>query len=219
MKIIQVFVLILAATLAAQAQKGPDLYTLDSPYKRYTHNLATFRWSAALPMGSLSDGYIDKASAANYSLSLEWVLRNSPFSIGGEVGKLYFQQRLPRAIYQFDEEDVSAIQTRTYSNVPVQGFVNYHLTPVDARIRPYVQLGAGAHFNNYINYYGTLADQKKQITFGLSGGVGSRFLFKKDGSIGLDLAVRYGQNFFKYEYITNGTANLSASAGLFYRWW
>lgn len=196
-----------------------DLYTLESPYERYTYNLATLKWVAAVPMGSITDGYVDKASFGNYAFSLEWVFRQIPVSGGIEAGKYYFEQRYPRATYKMGNNDVSAVKTSTFSTVPLMAFAKYHFLGTNAQLSPYVQVNLGAHFNNYIDYFGSLADQKRKTTFGFAGAAGLKYFFKKDGSFGLDLSVRYDQNTFKYEYIQNGFSAFSGSAGLFYRWW
>ncbi|TDE16548.1 hypothetical protein [Dyadobacter psychrotolerans] len=204
---------------AAKAQEAPKLYTLPSPFERYTHYLATVRYSGAMPLGSFSDSYIDKFSARNYSVSLEWVLRNSPLSIGGEIGSNYFQKRIPRAVYQSGDETISAVQTRTITQYPIQVFANYHFLNKTSTIQPYAQISGGAAITDYTVYYGSLAQQKQKIAPAYGIGLGSKFLFKRDGSFGADLRVKYEGTSFKYDYIEKGTSSVNASVGLFYRWW
>ncbi len=208
----------IAGLSGLKAQKA-NLYTLESPYQRYTHNLATLRWLGMAPLGSITDGYVDKPSFANYALSVEWVFRNMPLSAGLEAGKYYFEQRHPRAIYLLGQNEVSAVKTSTYTAVPLTGLIKYHFLGTNAQFSPYVQVNIGAHINTYTDYFGTLADQKKQATLGFGGGAGLKYFFKKDGPVGLDVAVRYDQNTFKYGYITNGVGTVAGSVGLFYRWW
>lgn len=219
MKKLIIAAFLLAGFVPAFAQEqAPKLYTLPSPYDRYTTYLVTARLTSAIPIGSFKSDYIDKASFENYSISLEWVLQNS-FSVGGEIGYSYFKQRLPRAIYTSEDQTISAIQTRTVSQYPIQAFVNYHFLPKNSSIQPYVQLSAGGSILDYTVYYGSLADQKQKIrpTYGV--GVGSKFLFKKDGSFGADVRVKYAATAFKYDYLTSGISSLNTSIGLFYRWW
>lgn len=216
--ILTLFALLFAGLSSSRAQRA-DLYTLESPYQRYTHNLATLRWLGAVPFGSITDGYVDKPSFANYSLSVEWVFRNMPISAGVEAGRYYFEQRYPRSVYVLGQNEVSAVKTSTYTAVPVTGLIKYHFLGTNAQFSPYVQVNIGAHINNYVDYFGLLADQKKQTTLGFGGGAGLKYIFKKDGPVGLDIAVRYDQNTFKYGYITNGVGTLAGSVGLFYRWW
>jgi outer membrane protein W len=217
-KLIVAVVLLAGLTPAFAQEPAPKLYTLPSPYDRYVHYQVTARLTGAVPIGSFKSDYIDKASFENYSLAMEWVLQN-PFSIGGEVGYSYFKQRLPRALYTSGDQTVSAIQTRTVSEYPVQAFVNYHLMGRHSSVQPYVQLSAGASILDYTVYYGSLADQKQKVrpTYGV--GVGSKFLFKKDGSFGADVRVKYAATSFKYDYLSSGISSLNTSVGLFYRWW
>ena len=125
MKKLAAIALFFAAIFPAMAQDEPKIYTLPSPFDRYTHYLATARITGAVPLGSFSDQYISKSSFQNFSASLEWVLRNSPFSVGGEIGSTYFKERLPRALYANGEETISAVQTRTVSQYPIELFGNY----------------------------------------------------------------------------------------------
>ena len=215
--------LILAAFLmsgfiSARAQEAPKLYTLPSPFERYTHYLATARFGGAVPIGSFSSGYIDKSSFKNYSISLEWVFRNN-ISVGGEIGSSYFQKRIPRAVYQGSDETISAVQTRTLSQNPLQVFANYHFLAKTSSIQPYVQLSAGVSFIDYTVYYGSLAQQQQKVAPAYGVGVGSKFMFKKDGSFGLDVRAKYEGTSFKYDYIDKGTSSVNGSIGIFYRWW
>ncbi|HEV7349514.1 hypothetical protein [Telluribacter sp.] len=213
-----ILVLFLLTVVEVHAQQGPNLYSLPSPYERYTHYLATARVSAGVPIGAFAEGYIDKVSAQNYSLSLEWVLRNN-LSIGGEVGQNYFQQRLPRQTYQMGDQEISAVQTRTLTQYPFLGFVNYHFARSGAMFRPYVQVSAGASLVDYTLYWGNLSDQQQKFAFSYGLGAGSKILFKRDGSFGADLRVKYNHTPLNYDYVTNGVSAINASVGLFYRWW
>lgn len=219
MKQIFLAVFLCIAFSVAKAQEAPKLYILPSPFERYTHYLATVRFTGAVPLGSFADAYIDKSSFQNYSISLEWVLRNSPVSVGGEIGSNYFQKRIPRAVYQNGDEATSAVQTRTLTQYPVQLFANYHFLNKTSTIQPYVQLSGGIGIMDYTVYYGSLSQQKQKISPAYGIGLGSKFLFKRDGSFGADIRVKYEGTNFKYNYIEKGTSSLNASVGLFYRWW
>ena len=220
MKKIIIIALFVIGGFSSYAQEpAPKLYTLPSPFERYTHYLATARLMGAVPLGSFSDNYIDKASFQNYSISIEWVLRNSPISVGGEIGSTYFEKRIPRAFYQNAEETLSAVQTRTISQYPVEIFGNYHFLPKTSTIQPYVQLSGGVSILDYTLYYGNLAtqDQKVRPKYGI--GLGSKFLFKRDGAFGVDVRVKYDGVSYKHEYIDKGISSVNGSIGLFYRWW
>ena len=210
---------LILTSIVSHAQSVGNLYQLESPYQRYTHNLLTVRWAGSAPLGSITDGYVDKASYKNYAITLEWIFRDMPLSAGIGTGKYQFEQRYPRAIYTLGENEVSAVKTSTFSAVPLNGFLKYHFLGTNTQFSPYVQATLGAHFNNYIDYYGTLGDQKKQTTFAYGGAVGLKFFVKKDGPWGIDAAIHYDKNTFKYGYITDGVGTLSGTIGIFYRWW
>jgi hypothetical protein len=215
-----VFVTLLGFLIsAARAQDAPRLYTLPSPFERYTHFLATARISGAAPVGSFSNTYIDKSSLRNFSISLEWVLRNSQISIGGELGSSYFQKRLPRALYQSGDETLSAVQTRTFTQNPLQVFVNYHFLNKSSVVQPYAQVSGGISIADYSLYYGSLVQQRQKVVPAYGVGLGSKFLFRKDGSFGADIRVKYEGTSFKHDYIEKGTSSVNGSVGLFYRWW
>ncbi|MHA4738465.1 hypothetical protein [Dyadobacter sp. MSC1_007] len=219
MKKIIIVALFLAGIAPAFAQDKPKLYTLASPFERYTHYLATARFMGAVPLGSFKDNYIDKSSFQNFSLSIEWVLRNSPLSIGGEIGSTYFEKRIPRAVYEGEEGAISAVQTRTLSQYPVELFGNYHFLPRTSTVQPYVQLSGGVSILDYTLYYGSLASQEQKVRPKYGIGLGSKFLFKKDGKFGADVRVKYDGTSFKHEYIEKGVSSVNGSIGLFYRWW
>lgn len=202
----------------AAAQDKPKLYTLQSPYERYNHSLVTLRLTGAQPIGNFSSNYIDKFSLENYSLSLESVRQNK-LSYGAELGYSFFNKRMPRELFSSEGQDISAVQTRTLSQYQLHGYINYHFTDVNDRIRPYAQLSAGGGLVDYIVYYGTLADQKKKFQLGYGIGLGSKFLLKPDGPLGIDVRVKYNFTSFNYDYVEKGISSLNASVGIFYRWW
>lgn len=217
----KLFFAAMLATLftTVQAQDAPKLYTLPSPFERYTHFLATARMSGAVPVGSFSNSFIDKSSLRNFSISIEWVLRNSPISIGAELGSSYFQKRLPRALYENGDETLSAVQTRTFTQNPLQLYVNYHFLNKSSMIQPYAQLSGGISVVDYSLYYGSLIEQKQKVAPAYGIGLGSKFLFKKDGSFGADVRVKYEGTTFKHGYLDKGTSTVNGSVGIFYRWW
>lgn len=219
MKRIIIIALFLGSVLPALAQEKPRLYTIASPFERYTYYLATARFIGAVPMGSFKDNYVDKSSFQNASISIEWVLRNSQLSVGGEIGSTYFEKRIPRALYEGQDGTISAVQTRTVSQYPVELFANYHFLPRNSQVQPYVQVSAGASIIDYTIYYGTLSSQNQAVRFKYGVGAGSKFFFKKDGTFGLDLRVKYDGTAYKYDYIDKGISYVNGSIGLFYRWW
>lgn len=218
MKFLTTTLVLVGLSLSAWAQQKPQLYNLPTPFERYSHYNLTLRGGAAIPTGAFSSNYIDKTTLQNYSIALDWIFQK-PVSIGLEVGKTSFSQKLPRAMYELDGQDVSAVQTRTIGLMPIQGVVSYYFAGTNALIRPYVQLAAGADLLDYTLYYGNLANQQQTVKFTYGAAAGAKFLFKKDGNFGADLRVKYNQTSLNYDYIEQGVSQINATVGLFYRWW
>ncbi len=218
MNIIKTLLLGIILSAPAFAQQNPQLYNLPSPYDRYSHYVATVRGGAGIPIGPFSSSYIDKPTLRNYSFSVDWVLQK-PISIGVEVGKTFYSQRLPRAIYQTTDGDISAVQTRTIDLMPIQGVISYYFAKPNAMIRPYIQASVGADLLNYSLYYGSLADQLQSVKLTYGGAAGAKFLFKRDGSVGADIRIKYNQTSLNYDYVDKGVGQINATVGLFYRWW
>ena len=203
-------------TLRAQGYYQPAPPTVTSPFDRYTTYQITARYNVALPLGDFAK-YIDRASVRGATITGEWMLPNR-FSAGLQVGYQYFQQRLPRQIYQISGSDVSAVQTRTFTTTPIMAIGKYHLANSSAALRPYVQVGAGGSLNKYTNYFGSLSDGKNGFAFAGNAAVGTRFVFGRQGNFGADFQVGYSYNSFKYAYMKSYSA-VNASVGLVYRWW
>ncbi len=217
MNIIKILLVLVTVSASALAQQNPQLYNLPSPYDRYSHYSITVRGGAGIPIGPFASDYIDKM-ALSYSVAVDWVLQK-PISVGVEVGKAFYNQRLPRAVYQLNGQDVSAVQTRTIDLMPIQGVASYYFAQPNAMIRPYLQVAVGADLLTYSLYYGSLADQEQSIALTYGGAIGTKFLFKKDGSIGADVRVKYNQTSLDYGYLDKGVGQFNATVGLFYRWW
>lgn len=218
MKFLTTSLVFVCLSLSAWAQQKPQLYTLPTPFERYSHYTITVRGGAAIPMGAFSSKYIDKTTLRNYSVALDWILQK-PISIGLEVGKTEYSKTMPRALYQQDGQEISAVQTRTLSLMPIQGVVSYYFAGTNATIRPYVQAAVGGDLLDYTLYYGNLAEQKQSIKLTYGAAAGAKFLFKKDGNFGADLRVKYNQTSLNHDYIEKGVGQVSATVGLFYRWW
>jgi hypothetical protein len=218
MKVLHIALMLAGIGITAQAQTKPQLYSESSPYERYSHYTATLRGGAGIPVGPFASGYVDKLTLENYALSVDWILQR-PVSIGLEAGHTFFSKKLPRTIYSIEGQDISAVQTRTIKLMPIQGVVSFYMGSPAAAIRPYVQLAAGGSLLDYSLYYGSLANQQQSLKFTYGAAIGSRFLFKRDGSVGADLRVKYNQTALNFDYIDQGIGQVNATVGLFYRWW
>ncbi len=218
MKLLKTLLVVLTMSAPVYAQQNPQPYNAATPWERYSHYALTVRGGGAFPVGPFSSGYISKSTIQSYSIGLDWVLQG-PISVGAEVGKTFFSQRIPRAVYQDGKNEISAVQTRTVALMPIQGVLSYYFAPPSAMIRPYLQVSAGADLLNYTLYYGNLADQQQSVKFSYGGAAGAKFLFKRDGSIGADIRVKYNQTALDFGYVDKGIGQVNATVGLFYRWW
>ncbi|MDQ1086557.1 MULTISPECIES: OmpA family protein [unclassified Siphonobacter] len=190
--------------------------TMKSPFERYTHYQITARYGVASPLGSLKD-YAGGMAKYHYNLSGEFVTPKN-YSFGLQFNYSYFKDRLPRRIYTSGNQDISSIETHSLGATSFHAFGKYHFASPNAPVRPYAMLGLGATGMRNLTYYGYLEDGKSTLAFSGQAGVGARFLFAKNGNFGADVQATYFYSPFKSSYVSN-VANVSASAGLFYRWW
>lgn len=214
----------------AYAQQNPDYYnkkqdyeyrsvptrTMGSPFERYTHYQITARYGVASPLGSLKD-YTNATSKYHYQVAGEFIFPKN-FSLGLQFNYSYFKERSPRQIYSEGDQDISAIQTRSLGATSLHVFGKYHFTGSNAPIRPYVLAGLGGTAMRNLTYFGYLEEGKNSVALSGQVGLGARFLFAKNGNFGADVQAAYFYSPFKSDYLSNVT-NVSASAGLFYRWW
>lgn len=208
-------------TLGAVAQIADDPENTEKSYQstlydRFVSGRVTVFYGAALPMGS-QQNYIDKTGSRNFAVAFEAMFPGR-FSVGGRIGQNYFSQRLPRQVYSFDDgSDVSAVQTRTLTLVPLLAIGSVYLNDIHSTFRPYLQIGAGGAYVDYTKYYGTLSDQKTGIRAAVAPAIGAKFQFGKGSNFGGEVQVQYQNVFFKYNELTN-SSNLLLSFGLSYRW-
>jgi opacity protein-like surface antigen len=207
------------SVLAQQVIDRSQLFKRESPYERYTTYRVSVTGGLGLPAGTFGD-YMDKTTLRNYTLGLDFVFPKNNMSLGISVGSQYFQNRLPRQVYKFDGQDVSAVQTRTFSAYPLVLTGSYHIGKVNSLVRPYIQAGVGGAYAEVANYWGTIATGDNGFKFVAQAGAGVRVLFKKTGNMGLELGATYQHIPFTVENEgIKDASTLNVRAGLFYRWW
>ena len=125
MKRLTTLVALWAFATAAQAQyrnEPNDVFA--SPFDRYVTFSLSARYGLALPMGG-QKGYIDRISPTNLALDGEWLFPQR-FSLGIKTGYQYNQQRLGRQVYNFGDQSISAVQTRTLTIIPAMVSASYY---------------------------------------------------------------------------------------------
>ncbi|MGA0559982.1 hypothetical protein ACO2Q8_25190 [Larkinella sp. VNQ87] len=217
-KTIALSILGLVWALGAMAQTGSDQDDnfQSSLFRQFVSGRATVFYGASLPMGSQKN-YIDKVGSRNVAVAFEAMFPGR-FSVGGRIGHQYVSEQLPRQVFSFpDGTDISAVQTRTLTLVPVLAIGSVYLNDINSTVRPYLQMGAGGAYVDYTSYYGTLADQKTGIRGALAPAVGAKFQFGRNNNFGGEIQAQYQHVFFNYNELENST-NLLLSFGLSYRW-
>lgn len=218
MKRITALVFLLALTTVAQAQyrnDSSDPFT--SSFDRYVTFNISARYGVAMPLGG-QKGYIDRVSPANFALEGEWLFPKR-FSLGLKTGYQYNRQRLGRQVYNFGDQSVSAVQTRTLTVIPAMASASYYFAGNSAAIRPYVQVAGGGAFVDYTNYFGTLADQKTGFKGAIAPAIGLKFYGRREQKFGAEIQAQYQNVFFNYDQLKNSSPSVMLSAGLVYRWY
>ncbi|GAB3724858.1 porin family protein [Spirosoma lituiforme] len=220
MKPIIAFFALMALTTTAWAQYQNDNkgnYDFPSPYQEYVTFNISARYGVAFPMGG-TQGYIDKVSPTNLALDGEWLFPRQ-FSIGIKTGYQYNKQRLPRQVYQYDNQSISAVQTRTLSVIPAMISLSYYFADNAAALRPYVQFAGGGAFVNYTNYFGPLADQSSGFKGAIAPAIGVKYYGKREQGFGAEFQAQYQNVFFNYDLLKNSSPSLMLSAGISYRFY
>ncbi|MFD2935555.1 porin family protein [Spirosoma flavum] len=217
--IIALFAL-MALTTTAWAQykndnTGDDAFP--SPYQQYVTFNISARYGVAFPFGG-QQGYINKISPTNLAIDGEWLFPKR-FSIGLKTGYQYSQQRLDRQVYQYGDQAISAVQTRTLSIIPAMVSLSYYFADNAAALRPYVQFAGGGAFVNYTNYFGTLADPKNGFKGAIAPAIGLKYYGKRDRGLGAEIQAQYQNVFFNYDLLKNSAPSLMLSAGISYRFY
>ncbi|GAB4033844.1 porin family protein [Spirosoma gilvum] len=216
MKRILAAIALLGLSTAAWAQYQNE-YTGSSIYDRYVTFNISARYGVAFPMGG-QQGYIDRMSPTNVALDGEWLFPQR-FSVGLKTGYQYTHQRLPRQVYEYDSQSISAVQTRTLSVIPAMVSLSYYFADNAAAIRPYIQVAGGGAFIDYTNYFGPLADQKNGFKGAIAPAIGLKFYGKREQGLGAEIQAQYQNVFFNYDLLKSSAPSLMLSAGIIYRWY
>lgn len=217
MKRILILFALLALTTVAKAQYKNEYSGESSTYDRYVTFNISARYGVSFPMGG-QKGYIDKISPTNVALEGEWLFPQR-FSLGLKTGYQYTQQRFGRQVYQFDNQSVSAVQTRTLTIIPVMASVSYYFAGNADALRPYVQLAGGGAYVDYTNFFGALADQQNGFKGAIAPAIGLKYYGKRERGLGAEIQAQYQNVFFNYDQLQKSAPSLMLSAGIAYRFY
>ncbi len=205
------FAALLGLTTVAHAQDGG---IFESEFNRYVTYSFSAHYALSMPMGDQKN-YINRTSPANLVLQGEAMFPGQ-FSLGFKSGYQYTQQRIPRQVYEFENQSVSAVQTRTLSIIPTMLTATYYFTPNNAAMRPYVQIAGGGAFVDDTRYYGTLTDGSNGFKGAYAPAIGLKYYGKKDKGLGGEIQAQYQQIGLKDSGFGN-SQSLLISAGLTFR--
>ncbi|GAB3993335.1 hypothetical protein GCM10028807_28310 [Spirosoma daeguense] len=215
MKRLIALVALVSLTTVASAQYKNEYES--SLYDRYVTFNISARYALSMPMGG-QKGYINKISPTNFALDGEWLFPQR-FSLGLKTGYQYTKQRLDRQVYQYDDQTISAVQTRTLTMIPAMASLSYYFADNAAAIRPYIQMAGGGAFVDYTNYFGPLADQVTGFKGAIAPAVGLKFYSGREQGLGAEIQAQYQNVFFNYDFLKNSAPSLMISAGISYRWY
>ena len=215
MKRFMAIIALFSLTTTAWAQYKNEYES--SLYDRYVTFSISARYGVSFPMGG-QQGYINKLSPTNLTLEGEWLFPQH-FSVGLKTGYHSTNQRLPRQVYQYGDESISAVQTRTLSIIPAMASLSYYFADNAAAIRPYIQMAGGGAFIDYTNYFGPLADQNKGFKGAIAPAIGLKFYGQREQKFGAEIQAQYQNVFFNYDLLKNSAPSLMLSAGIVYRWY
>lgn len=192
-----------------------------SPYEEYVSFNISARYGVVFPMGG-QQGYINRLSATNVAIDGEWLFPGH-FSLGLKTGYQYNQQRFPRQIYTYIDgssvQNISAVQTRTLSIIPVMASLSFYFADNAAAIRPYVQFAGGGAFVDYTNYFGPLPDQQHGFKGAIAPAIGIKYYGRREQGLGAEIQAQYQNIFFNYDLLKNSAPALMLSAGISYRFY
>lgn len=169
--------------------------------------------STNIPVGSLKS-FVEKTSFRGFSASYQYFINNQ-LSVGFTGGYSDFYQKKDRQTYIVGETEVSAVKSHSLQIVPFMLTAGYSKVKEGSLLQPYANLGAGASFVNYEEWYGTLVDDAGGVKLSISPEVGTRIAFNKYSLAGMDLSVRYNFTAFKYNDVKN-LQTVSFNLGIFF---
>ncbi|MBD2700735.1 hypothetical protein IC229_08810 [Spirosoma sp. BT702] len=215
MKRLIALIALVSLTTVGRAQNRTDYES--SMYDRYVTFNISARYGVVAPMGG-QKGYINKLSPTNFALDGEWLFPQR-FSLGLKSGYQYSQQRIGRQVYQYEDQSISAVQTRTLTIIPAMASLSYYFADNAAAIRPYIQMAGGGAFVDYTNYYGPLADQQTGFKGAIAPAIGLKFYSGRERGLGAEIQAQYQNVFFNYDLLKNSAPALMLSVGICYRWY
>jgi outer membrane protein W len=122
-------------------------------------------------------------------------------SIGIATGWSSFKEKREREVYEIENGEISAVQTRYMRSVPLLLTAHYYFAKEGAKVFPYLGGGLGAYTITYEKWYGTLADTKTTWSFGVRPEAG--IFVPITEKVGINANIRYNYAIYKYNEVKN----------------
>jgi len=136
--------------------------------------LLSIGYTGGYPIGGINN-FITNKNFDGLTIDGRYFVKDN-ISIGFATGWSSFKNQLPRQIYQTENGEISATQTRYLRNIPLLVSAHYYFGKEGAKVIPYVGGGLGAFLTTYEKWYGTVPNAPTQWSFGIRPEAGIMFL-------------------------------------------
>jgi outer membrane protein W len=172
-------------------------------------------YDVAVPMGQLSDKFINSTSWRGVSVDNRWAIKPN-FTVGLFLGWQVFAQRVDNVTETSSDCLVTfhGTQFRTINSFPLQANAHYYLCEEDG-IRPWVGLGIGTAYSDQRMQVGFYETRTNVWSFTTSPQVGVDIPL--EGHTSLTLNARY--NYFNHSAVSFNYSFLVVGAGIKFAYW
>ncbi|MES2890580.1 MAG: outer membrane beta-barrel protein [Bacteroidota bacterium] len=159
-------------------------------------------YNVAVPMSESFKDYVSKTSLRGMQGAILYSF-NEQIRAGLQVSYNDFYEKFPRQVYKgSDGSDISTVLTNTLQTLPIMVKGEYSFMK-EARVQPYVGVGAGVNIVNFEQYLGEFPYAKYYTKAAFTVDVGILVPFRKEGNSGFRLSTSYNYLPFNDEGIKN----------------
>ncbi|HEU4471511.1 MAG TPA: outer membrane beta-barrel protein [Flavisolibacter sp.] len=168
-------------TVAARAQDRPVRLELS--------------YTAGIPSSNLRN-LVDQTSWRGVEGALMFDI-NQKLALGIQSGYQDFYQKYPRAVYNENGSDLSAVVTNSIQTTPILLKAKYRFGSA-GKVQPFASLAAGGNLISYRKYYGQFVDSRSSFRFAGQPELGVNIPLGASGRSAFHLAAGY--NFMPFKY-------------------
>lgn len=170
------------------------LFTATKGFGQYNERIIKLSYGAGFPIGDLGK-FIENKLFDGIGIEGRYFLTDK-VSLGISTGWNTFSKSYERAVYKYEDGEISAVQTRFFRSIPILLTGHYYLGNYESKFKPYAGIGVGAYQLHYEKWYGTFAEGKDSWSFGVRPEIG--IMVPLTEKVGIDFNVRY--NYAVYSY-------------------